>query len=285
MIEDLLDLILPNYKRPGWKQAKWTIIPLLLTVAIPGFAILSLLLSIGPDNPFESITTPAIALFASVFVFPLTTRLIFWQLFVRRLAQNSNRPQKPRQPQDGETIPAHQLSPSGLENEIAWIFETLNPSHRAEITGGIGDEGIDIKVYDKTGMLKGIVQVKRLQPGAFCKPTHLRNLDSCRRRLGVANALLATTGTFSTKTRDQAKAWNISLWDGEKLGEYRQRAYQKIKEGGRRAVPASPMRDGHGALEETRREDRKVAVPQHERRSQKPAPDPEQNPESAHPTP
>lgn len=245
MLDLILDkLIIPNYKKPGWKQAKWTMAVIALPAIIPIIGIFSLLFSINPNNPIEKQGTPAIVWLLAVFILPFMMRLVLWHLFIKRLAKDSNRPQRPKQPKDGQIIPAHQLSPSALENEIAWVFETLRPAFKAEITGGIGDEGIDVRMYDATGMLKGIIQVKRLQPDAFCKPTHLRDLDSCRRRLGVESALLATTGKFSQKTRKQAEEWRLSLWDGAIVEEYRQRAYARVRVEEKRAVQSSPSRAG-----------------------------------------
>lgn len=219
MIEDIFIIIIPKRKKAGWKQAKWAILLIIASAAlvipitleaeklgIKGWGILGIIA-------------------AGLLIPPLITRVTLWHLFVKQLAKRGNTPKRPKATQAMK--PAHELTPEQLENEIAWTLETVSPNLRAELTGGIGDDGIDAKLYDQSGMLRIIVQVKRLRPDTYCKPTHLRDLDSCRRRLGVAKALLATSGKFSRKTQSQAQEWKITLWDGEMIERRREEAYSK----------------------------------------------------------
>jgi len=132
------------------------------------------------------------------------------------------------------------LTPKEFEHEIAFILRTLRPGYRIEVTGGAGDGGIDLTIYDPYGILLGIVQAKRYSPERYVSPSALRDLDSCRRRLGVRHALLVTTATFSQETWDAARAWDIALWDGEQLAHQRQVAYARLAKANNRptAIPA-----------------------------------------------
>lgn len=227
MLENLLILILPNYRKPGWKQAKWTILVFMVVVFVPIAGIVNLLLTINWTPPFNQYLPAFLGWGAALFGLLLIGRVSLWHILIKKIAAQSSRPQRPKK--TGTATPAHQLTPSQLENEIGWILETLGKQSRVELTGKAGDQGIDIKIYDSEGMLRTIVQVKRLSPNAYCKPAHLRDLDSCRRRLGVGNALLATTGKFSSESRRHAQEWDIHLWDGTAIEEQRKKAYAKTE--------------------------------------------------------
>lgn len=227
MLEDMLILILPNYKKPGWKQAQWTRLILILLIFIPIAGLINLLFRINWQQPLEQYNTEGIFWVSTIFLVPLIGRISLWHIVIKKIATQSSRPQRPKK--TGASTPAHQLSPAQLENEIGWMLETLGKENRVELTGKAGDQGIDIKIYNNEGMLRTIVQVKRLSPNAYCKPAHLRDLDSCRRRLGVSNALLATTGKFSSETRRHAQEWDIHLWDGTAIEEQRKKAYAKTE--------------------------------------------------------
>ncbi|MCC6976539.1 MAG: restriction endonuclease [Anaerolineae bacterium] len=124
--------------------------------------------------------------------------------------------------------PAHTLSPAEFENEVALVLEQIYPV-KAKRTGGMGDGGIDIELYDlETHTRRVIVQCKRYLPNRAVPPSEVRDLDSCRRRTGVRQALLVTTGRFSEQTQRDAKSWGIDLMDGTKFEEARTSAYRKL---------------------------------------------------------
>lgn len=141
----------------------------------------------------------------------------------RLYAEDTSEPQPSTQ-----VKPAHTLSPSDFENEVAWVLEQLYPV-KAKCVGGMGDGGIDIELYDVESQTRRvIVQCKRYLPNRTVPPSEIRDLDSCRRRTGVRQALLVTTGRFSEQTQNEAKSWGIDLMDGAKFEEARTAAYRKL---------------------------------------------------------
>lgn len=161
---------------------------------------------------------------ANVFIWVLRRRAI------RNLREQEYRrwmpPQQTTQP-DSLDRPLYRLSPSEFEHEIAWILEQAS-GYSGRVVGGSGDGGIDIRMFDKTGMLKAIVQCKRYTPNSVVPPKDLREFDSARRRLGVQYAVFATTARFSLTTQREALQLEIQLMDGEKLETMRRKAYMRI---------------------------------------------------------
>jgi restriction endonuclease Mrr len=129
------------------------------------------------------------------------------------------------------------LSPSDFEKEVGWVFARLFPV-KPQLVGGIGDGGIDLNLYDTSGTLVGIVQAKRYGANKTLKPSFLRELDSCKRRLGVRRAFLVTTAQFSAETRQQAKDMGIDLVDGKLFEEWRAKA-------GKTKTKTQPGEDGN----------------------------------------
>lgn len=116
------------------------------------------------------------------------------------------------------------LSPHEFEQEVAWVFSRLF-GLKAEVVGKSNDGGIDVKLYDATGTLVAIIQAKRYDENKALNPGFLRELDSCKRRLGVPRAYLVTTARFSADVRQQAQEMHIDLVDGRLFEEWRQNAY------------------------------------------------------------
>ncbi len=128
----------------------------------------------------------------------------------------------------GKHIPAVTLSSAEFEQEVAWVFGTLFKL-QAEVVGRANDGGIDVKLYDSGGTLVGIIQAKRYDEKKTLNPSFLRELDSCKRRMGVAHAYLVTTARFSADLRRQAEEMHIDLVDGSTFEEWRQQAYARAK--------------------------------------------------------
>ena len=116
------------------------------------------------------------------------------------------------------------MTAAEFEQEVAWVFGTLFKL-QAEVVGRSKDGGIDVKLYDSGGTLAGIIQAKRYDEKKALSPSFLRELDSCKRRMGVARAYLVTTAHFSPSFRQQAQEMQIDLLDGATFEEWRNRAY------------------------------------------------------------
>ncbi len=133
-------------------------------------------------------------------------------------------------------VPAVTLSPAEFEQEVAFVLGTLFGLH-AEVVGKANDGGIDVKLYDPTQTLVAIIQAKRYDKDKTLNPSFLRELDSCKRRMGVPRAYLVTTARFSSDVRQQAQDWHIDLIDGSLFEEWRQKAYASSQENG--AIPSN----------------------------------------------
>jgi len=121
-------------------------------------------------------------------------------------------------------ISAISLSPSQFEQEVAWIF-SKRFHLQAEVVGKSNDGGIDVKLYDAGASLVAIIQAKRYDENKTLNPGFLRELDSCKRRMGVPRAYLVTTARFSADVRQQAEEMHIDLVDGRLFHEWRQQAH------------------------------------------------------------
>jgi hypothetical protein len=125
----------------------------------------------------------------------------------------------------------HADSPESFEHRVAKVFEVLfhvgGKPTRAEVVGGSGDKGIDVKLWDNTGMLVAIVQCKRFNPNSTLNPRYLRELDSARKRLGVRKAYLVTTARFGFATRREADELKIDLVDGDTFEKMAAKAFLK----------------------------------------------------------
>ena len=121
-------------------------------------------------------------------------------------------------------IPAASLTPAQFEEEVAWVLGNWF-GLRAEVVGRSNDGGIDVKLYDTGGTLISIIQAKRYHENAALNPSFLRDLDSVKRRMGVANAYLVTTARFSEAVQQQAEEMHIYLVDGQLLESWRQKVY------------------------------------------------------------
>jgi len=125
--------------------------------------------------------------------------------------------------------PSIALSPAEFEQEVAWVFGKLS-GLQAEVVGKSNDGGIDVKVYDATGTLVAIMQAKRYTEQKALNPGFLRELDSCKRRMGVPRAYLVTTARFSDEVLQQAQEMHIDLVDGQLFEDWRQKAYARTNE-------------------------------------------------------
>lgn len=105
-----------------------------------------------------------------------------------------------------------EMSPDNFEALTASLFEAFG--HRAEVSGGNSDHGVDVVVWTDEGE-KWVVQCKRYA-GSVGEPV-VRDLYGTMLHEDAQAAYLITTGTFSR----QAVAWAVGkpivLYDGEGL--------------------------------------------------------------------
>src|SRR5690606_101469 len=60
-------------------------------------------------------------------------------------------------------IDLSRISPQEFERQVARLI-TYQTGHTTKVIGGAGDNGVDIKVYNKDRQLVGVVQCKRYNP-------------------------------------------------------------------------------------------------------------------------
>lgn len=238
-------MFLPDYRRRGWNRIRWTkalfLCMALLGIATPfALAKIPALQSVFDERPWVNTVFTIGTLFVSAALYCLLLRVTLWRWVTARERKSMasikeltaspsawQETQTPRskkaEPQPGKLTRAVNLSPSDFEEEVAWVFARLF-SLKPQRVGGKGDGGIDINLYNDRGTLVGIVQAKRYGANKTLNPSFLRELDSCKRRLGVRRAFLVTTAQFSAETRQQAKNMGIDLVDGRLFEEWRAKA-------------------------------------------------------------
>lgn len=122
-------------------------------------------------------------------------------------------------------VPQARLTPKEFEEEVAGLIAALT-GYRTEVVGGIGDGGIDVKVFDQKRMI-GIVQCKRYSPGKYLEPSHIRELYACKQQNNVSTAYLVTTARFSQASQQLARQLGIKLMDGDDLERIRLRVREQ----------------------------------------------------------
>ncbi|MFZ4814780.1 MAG: restriction endonuclease [Phototrophicaceae bacterium] len=108
-----------------------------------------------------------------------------------------------------------------FELEVAAILNAVT-RHKAIVTGGSGDGGVDITLQDQDGSLYAVVQCKNYQ--GVVPPLYIRELATVRQQQKAQRAYLVTSGTFSEATRREAAQLKIYLIDSKKLDELRVKA-------------------------------------------------------------
>ncbi len=106
--------------------------------------------------------------------------------------------------------------PDGFEKQVAWLI-TQQTGYRTKVTGGAGDKGVDVKVYDANRQLIGVVQCKRFHPNRALAPAYVQQMVGVRQTFNVNIVYLATTAYFTDETRRLAKQLNVRLIDGQDL--------------------------------------------------------------------
>src|SRR5690606_29089234 len=70
-------------------------------------------------------------------------------------------------------IDLSRISPQEFERQVARLI-TFQTGHTTKVIGGAGDNGVDIKVYNKDRQLVGVVQCKRYNPNKALPPMYVR---------------------------------------------------------------------------------------------------------------
>lgn len=121
------------------------------------------------------------------------------------------------------------LTAEEFEHEIAWIISNKT-THKVSVTPYAGDGGVDIEVRHKdTDKIISIVQCKRYKPNKPLPPSHIRELYAVKHKSGAKTAILATTAYFTNATKQEAKGFGITLWDGRKIQAMHQDLVSKIQ--------------------------------------------------------
>ncbi len=121
------------------------------------------------------------------------------------------------------TIPSHEF-----DQEVASLFSAMYPVKAKVDAPGKGK--INIKLYNDSGTMVGVVQASQDAEGRFLKPEVLRSLNSYKSKANLPKAFFVTTAMFGDDTLQQAKMMGITLVDGPLLEAWRKRARAKQQE-------------------------------------------------------
>jgi restriction system protein len=107
------------------------------------------------------------------------------------------------------------LTPESFEEFVAEVFEALG--YEVETVGGSGDEGADLRLRRRDGML-GVVQCKYHKRGVVGSPVLQKFLGTIHHTLSH-KGFFVTTSTFSLAAEKFAAEHPIELVDGPRLIE------------------------------------------------------------------
>lgn len=116
-------------------------------------------------------------------------------------------------PYEPAYVPAHRLSPSQFEYEVARVIYAQT-GLETRVVGGSGDGGVDVEVL-RNRRVVGIVQCKRYDPSRTLPPGHIRELYAVKVQRNVSVAYLVTTAAMSTAAHTEAGRLGIRLITGE----------------------------------------------------------------------
>lgn len=238
----------PDYRLKGWNNSFFapknsSVSITQVASIIPGLIVLFLWFNPNTKPVFTTLYGAIFTLFLFIFMWgmnALIIRRIAWRSIQRRMKKSEASPEQISSTEetfDFEQQTAsstgyqprnlHEMSPERFEHEVAWIINALT-DQKAVVSGGAGDGGVDIKVYQNKRLV-GIVQCKRYDPNRALPPNAVRELYAIKQKLNVNVAYLVTTGKFTTKTRKEATEFGIKLIDGQKLDSMRQKARGQVR--------------------------------------------------------
>ena len=109
--------------------------------------------------------------------------------------------------------------PYDFEQQVAQMLRGRGLT--AEVTGGTGDEGVDIIAYDNTPVTGGmsLIQCKRYSPDKKVGVAEVRELYGTMQEKQSAKGVLVTSSTFTAGALKFAEGKSIELIDGARLSE------------------------------------------------------------------
>ena len=107
--------------------------------------------------------------------------------------------------------------PYDFEQQVAQMLRSWGLA--VEVTGGTGDEGIDVIAYDNTPVTGGtcLVQCKRYSPDNKVGVSAVRELYGTMQEKQVSKGVLVTSSAFTTGALRFAEGKSIDLIDGAQL--------------------------------------------------------------------
>ena len=109
--------------------------------------------------------------------------------------------------------------PYDFEQQVAQMLRGRGLT--VEVTGGTGDEGVDIIAYDNTPITGGtfLVQCKRYSPDKKVGVAEIRELYGTMQEKQSAKGVLVTSSVFTAGAMKFAEGKSIELIDGVRLSE------------------------------------------------------------------
>jgi len=111
------------------------------------------------------------------------------------------------------------IDPYEFERLVADIFDSQG--YRAMAVGGVGDGGIDVKVWDQQGELWAIAQCKRYDATNIISPTQIRDFAGAFLISNAKEGFFFTTSDYSKSARRAAREYPwLSLFNGKQFVNY-----------------------------------------------------------------
>ena len=130
--------------------------------------------------------------------------------------------------------------PYDFEHQVAQMLRGRGLT--VEVTGGTGDEGVDIIAYDNTPVTGGtfLIQCKRYSPDKKVGVAEVRELYGTMQEKQSAKGVLVTSSAFTTGALKFAEGKSIELIDGARLSELMVGVVQPVPKQPTQPVPDAP---------------------------------------------
>ena len=106
----------------------------------------------------------------------------------------------------------HGMTPDEFEEAVA--ARMRQDGWDAQVQGGSGDRGVDVRAINANGDL-AVVQCKMYGPNTSVTPTQVRDLAGTRTISGAAIASMVTTGSLTEQAKLEARDAGIEVIEGE----------------------------------------------------------------------